>query len=395
MGRKRKRNRRRRKRGQAGDTGASMPGDNWLGKEGGDVRDWQAYYGLCAHQGTPVVVKDPTGEFTVYAGAKMDLRYNDTKDVDIQVVLADVIGLNPYSQGFRGRIWFVPAPDGGVWPVDVFKQTLGDIREAAQAGKKVLVYCLGGHGRTGTMLAGLLGQYEGAKDPVGAIRERYCKEAVEGPTQIRLLFDLIGRKMPGKYASEKGWWEYEYDLKKWDKKQVGGVTVYTPVNPTTGRGDRTWNTGGGSTEYTNTHPEAATNEGVSCRTAYHSVQRWDDKLLAPKTPRLVGNKPAPNLDQIKYALTTRYGDLERMSGLVKHVLASASLQVLPGWAKDLWWVYGDRIVATGVTRWECFLMYYGHETILDGHVTVEYGRTSVAPTLTGQVVILPVPEEGV
>jgi len=56
---------------------------------------------------------------------------------------------------------------------------------------RVLVHCMGGHGRTGTALAILLG-LSGAmkKDPVAWLRKHYCEEAVETKKQIEYIQSL-------------------------------------------------------------------------------------------------------------------------------------------------------------------------------------------------------------
>jgi hypothetical protein len=72
-------------------------------------------------------------------------------------------------------------PDGGV-PVEPakFVGALSTVLARAQAGQKVEIGCLGGHGRTGTALAGLAvicGSPPG--QAVAWVRANYCPSAVE------------------------------------------------------------------------------------------------------------------------------------------------------------------------------------------------------------------------
>lgn len=59
------------------------------------------------------------------------------------------------------------------------------LKEVVSIGKDVLVFCMGGHGRTGTALAilgGLCGAFN-PKNAVASIRKYYCKYAVETKEQ--------------------------------------------------------------------------------------------------------------------------------------------------------------------------------------------------------------------
>lgn len=60
------------------------------------------------------------------------------------------------------------------------------------AGRKVHVGCIGGHGRTGTMLAALASVMLGEKDAIIYVRENYCVKAVESQAQINFLHDQFG-----------------------------------------------------------------------------------------------------------------------------------------------------------------------------------------------------------
>ena len=56
------------------------------------------------------------------------------------------------------------------------------------------IYCLGGHGRTGTALS-ILGALSGASegyDPVGWVRRNYCQECVESNAQLNYVEEMTG-----------------------------------------------------------------------------------------------------------------------------------------------------------------------------------------------------------
>lgn len=59
-------------------------------------------------------------------------------------------------------------------------------------GKKVHVGCIGGHGRTGTVLAALYAHITGEKDVIQWVRKNYCERAVESTSQIKFLMKYFG-----------------------------------------------------------------------------------------------------------------------------------------------------------------------------------------------------------
>lgn len=73
------------------------------------------------------------------------------------------------------------------WPF--LKETLDN--EAKDGPLNVLVYCQGGRGRTGTVLAILAGLY-GAEDPMEFIRKEYDEDAVESKEQVNYVNYVLG-----------------------------------------------------------------------------------------------------------------------------------------------------------------------------------------------------------
>lgn len=90
----------------------------------------------------------------------------------------------------------------------------------------VAVYCIGGHGRTGTALA-ILGSLADAiplkDDPVEWVRTHYCRDVVESRSQIAYIEHVTGRVVKAKPADSPlvGGWQYS-----------GDGTVYKPAGST-------------------------------------------------------------------------------------------------------------------------------------------------------------------
>jgi hypothetical protein len=63
------------------------------------------------------------------------------------------------------------------------------------AGLTVHVGCIGGHGRTGMVLAALVKKIKGTEDAITWLRENYCKKAVETETQVKFLNKYFGIKV--------------------------------------------------------------------------------------------------------------------------------------------------------------------------------------------------------
>ena len=151
---------------------------------------------ICEHRGDKVRV----GNYEIYAGAERDLLPNDVKDFDVLIPLAGASSWI-WRKGFKGLVLAYPMTDrggvGGPW-----REFLNMIIGLLDEGKKILVYCMGGHGRTGTFLASLIALLEQPEDPIAEVRKRYCKDAVETEDQARAIFKLLGKPLPKKYTEE-------------------------------------------------------------------------------------------------------------------------------------------------------------------------------------------------
>jgi hypothetical protein len=104
-----------------------------------------------------------------------------------------------------------------------FKSLIDYLEIQIRSGKKVHVGCIGGHGRTGTVLSALVAQMMGEKDAIQYVRKNYCEKAVESAAQIEFLMKHYGVSKAegtkdysdyggGKYASGKGYGQKQKPL---------------------------------------------------------------------------------------------------------------------------------------------------------------------------------------
>ena len=78
---------------------------------------------------------------------------------------------------------------------------------------KLLVLCMGGHGRTGTVLtilSHLMGFIPKKTDPIRWLRKKYCEEAVESDVQIAYIEDLLNIVTEEKPASHTSTYTYSW-----------------------------------------------------------------------------------------------------------------------------------------------------------------------------------------
>lgn len=139
---------------------------------------------LCLHSGTEEV---KVGQHIVRAGGIMYPGFYTVLDQPdtLAVTLTDKLVIGPNEPRYQ-LIW-LPLKDFGGVPAN-WRQTLeGIIIPQLEAGKQVLAFCEGGHGRTGTFLGSLVALLEDSAetpDPIEAVRQRYCRKAVETQDQV-------------------------------------------------------------------------------------------------------------------------------------------------------------------------------------------------------------------
>lgn len=98
-----------------------------------------------------------------------------------------------------------PIPDFDGVPKD-WRKFLDEMITELRLGKKLIAFCMGGHGRTGTFLASLIAILEPeVEDPIAAARTRYCDRAVETEEQTDAIFTLKRKRWLGKYNLHSLW----------------------------------------------------------------------------------------------------------------------------------------------------------------------------------------------
>ena len=87
-----------------------------------------------------------------------------------------------WDTDFRGEIVYYPIMDYCALPDDVLEQLVAAVLDRLQAGKRVGIFCIGGHGRTGYVAACVLHQL-GKENPVAFLKQNYSPSAVESEEQ--------------------------------------------------------------------------------------------------------------------------------------------------------------------------------------------------------------------
>jgi hypothetical protein len=86
-----------------------------------------------------------------------------------------------------------------------FLKLIEYLEEQLKAGKKVHLGCIGGHGRTGLVLAALHTHLTGDKASIQHVRKHYCERVVESDAQVNFLHKHFGiEKVAGSKASHGG-----------------------------------------------------------------------------------------------------------------------------------------------------------------------------------------------
>ena len=146
----------------------------------------------------------PIGNHTVYATAGRSVA-NQYRPLEFGVFLDKPLWTRllqvPYLSSRKAHsklpklptndsdVIIIDWPDFGVIGQDRFSRLIKIILREVKQKTKVEIGCIGGHGRTGTVLAGLLIEEEGLNADVAikTIRHRYCPHAVETADQIKML----------------------------------------------------------------------------------------------------------------------------------------------------------------------------------------------------------------
>ena len=155
----------------------------------------------CRHWREPVDLRDGV---TVFASAWFDRPAKQLVDVDwpdvgfyldgswSQTTMLCSPGFRPRFARYKpSKLMIYPWPDLGVPREPArFRRALHWLLRQATEGNRVEIGCAGGHGRTGTTLAGLLIlQGMTANRAIRKIRGEYCAESVE----TRMQRDMLDR----------------------------------------------------------------------------------------------------------------------------------------------------------------------------------------------------------
>ena len=149
------------------------------------------------HEGSVKLFKDPqTGIWVSGGGVQRGVEIG-FGDLAIALV-PDSTGFEIQTEGFeakfikpRPRI-YIPWADFDI-PNLFAEDWKNVVKEVRRLKKNTVVYCMGGHGRTGTALA-ILAVLMGVKtkNPVEYVRTNYCKEAIETEEQIKYIEYVTG-----------------------------------------------------------------------------------------------------------------------------------------------------------------------------------------------------------
>lgn len=195
---------------------------------------------LCKHFMQPFELENG---LVIHASADRDVPSNWKRDVK------DVpdLGVYLYQGWIRDELYSTPGLEvpWGVaaswpmawldWPDFSIPDDPNDAVIAAQwildhlaEGKRVETGCLGGHGRTGTMLALLL-VLQGIRPgtAIERVRDKYCEEAIEGNKQIDLIVAAY------ESAHGKGWKKSKAERKKVEDSRPATKPASTTTSGTT------------------------------------------------------------------------------------------------------------------------------------------------------------------
>ena len=124
-------------------------------------------------------------------GGLRDLRQILAMEPEVLAPLDRLPG-EVWESGFRGEILYYPITDLGVLPDEVLDKLVRELLERLKAGKRIALFCAGGHGRTGYVAACLL-YLLGREDPVAYLRRCYSAQAVETDRQAEAVLRFCRR----------------------------------------------------------------------------------------------------------------------------------------------------------------------------------------------------------
>ena len=160
------------------------------------MREAMKGYARCLETHKPL----PIGDHFIYGGS-----CSNPMVTNADVYVGFDMSMKHTSQQWPwepGESVLYPIPDMGV-PRDAeeFKKLIEWLAVQIVAQKLVHIGCIGGHGRTGTVMAALVTHMTGEKNSITYVRKHYCEKAVESETQVRFLNAHFGiTEVPGAKA---------------------------------------------------------------------------------------------------------------------------------------------------------------------------------------------------
>lgn len=150
---------------------------------------------LCDHRLQGEVRPISIGQHSIYAGGGTYLTQHEKDGFDLRIDLRDEVIPSEIDFGVEmDNCLYLPIVDFKTVAEEqlpIFRWYLFEVYLRMCKGERVLVYCAGGHGRTGLFLASLLALVEPElEDPVVELRHRYCSRAVETPAQAEQVANM-------------------------------------------------------------------------------------------------------------------------------------------------------------------------------------------------------------
>lgn len=176
----------------------------------------------CYESHPPLPIKAGDKEYLIYGGS---CGYPIIEDADVYVGFDYSMKKSPKQypwedgESFQYLIQDMHAPSDP----NSFKQLISWLADQLVAGKKVHIGCIGGHGRTGLVLAALVTFMTGEKDSITYVRKNYCEKAVESATQVRFLNQHFGIK---EVTGHKEGNVYDFDSHGTHTGRASGKTPY-------------------------------------------------------------------------------------------------------------------------------------------------------------------------
>jgi len=124
----------------------------------------------------------PRSGYDIYIGLDWGMEFNHSN--------------YPWQAEKEGIVEFLfKIPDRGVpRSPKLFKELVNWICIQLHGGKKIHIGCIGGHGRTGLVIAAVKAVWDDELDAINWVRDNYCKKAVESRKQVKFLGKYFGIK---------------------------------------------------------------------------------------------------------------------------------------------------------------------------------------------------------